>query len=311
DAPVAPFEHYYGFPKGTGTCSSVKAFSPSSLVLHEYQMVHPGGDPTERLPVCAFLIKHATSGDYALFDLGLWKDWSETIAPEKREAYEVYQVNVEEDLDSVLEKQGVKAEDIKVIVISHHHFDHCGTTRLLTFPNARVIVGPETRNKIYAVETHGNVTELSWHHSPTQVATFEHSYDVWGDGSFLVVATPGHTAGHVAGLVRTADSPAEYVLLGGDCCHSGLLLHPTPEHAHLRLGRWREPGEPLAEPPKHSMHEDLLQAEFSFERVKAAEKRDEIMVVLAHDKRRWELWGGPKATTTGIELAGWRKKGMK
>ena len=46
------------------------------------------------------------------------QDWSETIASEKREAYEVYQVNVEEDLDSVLEKQGVKAEDIKVIVIS-------------------------------------------------------------------------------------------------------------------------------------------------------------------------------------------------
>jgi hypothetical protein len=46
------------------------------------------------------------------------QDWSETIAPEKREAYEVYEVNVEEDLDSVLEKQGFKAEDIKVIVIS-------------------------------------------------------------------------------------------------------------------------------------------------------------------------------------------------
>lgn len=46
DAPVAPFEHWYGFPKGTGTCSSVKAFSPSSLVLYEYQIIHPGGDHT-------------------------------------------------------------------------------------------------------------------------------------------------------------------------------------------------------------------------------------------------------------------------
>ena len=46
DAPVAPCEQWYGFPKGPGTCSSVKAFSPSSLVLREYQMVHPGGDPT-------------------------------------------------------------------------------------------------------------------------------------------------------------------------------------------------------------------------------------------------------------------------
>lgn len=46
------------------------------------------------------------------------QDWAETIAPEKREQYEVFQVEVEEDLDSVLQKQGVKLEDIKVIVIS-------------------------------------------------------------------------------------------------------------------------------------------------------------------------------------------------
>lgn len=198
-----------------------------------------------------------------------------------------------------------------------HHFDHCGTVRLFAFPNARVVVGPATRTKIYSVETYGNVTELSWHHSPTRVATFEHSYDVWGDGSLVVVATPGHTEGHLAALVRTAapqkaaGDEDEYVLLAGDCCHSGTLLRPTPQQAHLRLGRWRNPGEPVSEPPRHSMHEDLLQAEFSFERVKAAERRDDIMVVLAHDVRRWNLWGGPKATTTGVELAGWRKKGMK
>ncbi|GAA5983419.1 hypothetical protein JCM10908_000280 [Rhodotorula pacifica] len=317
EAPVAPFEKWYGWPKGHGSCSSVKAFAPSSLVLREYEMIHPGGDVTHRIPVCVFLIKHAATGEYALFDLGLWNDWSDTIAPEQRENYDVFEVNVEEDLDKVLEKQGVKLEDIKVIVVSHHHFDHCGTLRFHAFPHARVIVGPETRNKIYAVESLSNVTELSWHHSPTQVASFEHSYDVWGDGSFLVVATPGHTPGHVSGLVRVS-APAEgsgsagqYVLLAADCCHSGLLLHPPAGQTHLRIGRWRKPDEPISEPPKHSMHDDLLQAEFSLERVKAAERRDEIMVVLAHDKRRWDLWGGPKATLTGLELADWRKKGLK
>lgn len=46
DAPVAPFEAWYGFPAGETRCDSVQAFSPSTLVLREYEMVHPGGDVT-------------------------------------------------------------------------------------------------------------------------------------------------------------------------------------------------------------------------------------------------------------------------
>ncbi|BGP55634.1 hypothetical protein JCM8202_004895 [Rhodotorula sphaerocarpa] len=318
DAPVAPFTAWYGFPAGEARCDSVQAFSPSTLVLREYEMVHPGGDLTERIPVCVFLIKHAQTGRYALFDLGLWQDWSKTIPADKQANYEAFEVQVDEDLDKVMEKKGVKAEDVEVIIISHNHFDHCGTLRgFERFPSARVIVGPDSRSKIPALHDHKNVNELSWHHSPTRIAAFEHSYDVWNDGSLVVVATPGHTTGHIAALVRTTApsatpaSEGEYLLLAGDCCHSGLLLHPTPAQAHLRIGRWRNPGEPLTEPPAHSMHEDLLQAEFSFERVKAAERKDEVMVVLAHDKRRWELWGGSGIALNGLELAEWRKKGLK
>lgn len=46
DAPVAPFTAWYGFPAGEARCDSVQAFSPSTLVLREYEMVHPGGDLT-------------------------------------------------------------------------------------------------------------------------------------------------------------------------------------------------------------------------------------------------------------------------
>lgn len=270
------------------------------------------------------------------------QDWSKTIPADKQANYEAFEVQVDEDLDKVMEKKGVKAEDVEVIIISRefcghrhdswmasdsrdsaagridNHFDHCGTLRgFERFPSARVIVGPDSRSKIPALHDHKNVTELSWHHSPTRIAAFEHSYDVWNDGSLVVVATPGHTTGHIAALVRTTApsatpaSEGEYLLLAGDCCHSGLLLHPTPAQSHLRIGRWRNPGEPLTEPPAHSMHEDLLQAEFSFERVKAAERKDEVMVVLAHDKRRWDLWGGSANALEGFELAEWRKKGLK
>lgn len=41
--------------------------------------------------------------------------------------------------------------------------------------------------------------------------------DVFGDGSFFAILTPGHTAGHVSYLARTKAGP---VLMTGDVCHT-------------------------------------------------------------------------------------------
>ena len=41
--------------------------------------------------------------------------------------------------------------------------------------------------------------------------------DLFGDGSVLLVSTPGHSAGHCSVLVR---SSGKSVLLAGDCCYS-------------------------------------------------------------------------------------------
>jgi len=158
--------------------------------------------------------------------------------------------------------------------------------------------------------------ELSWEHSPTHIFTFRHSYDVFSDGSFLVVPTPGHTPGHVAGVVRTRSSSnhddEEYVVLAGDCAHHPLCLSVKPQQEGYRFSCWREPGEPENETGKHSMHEDYEEAERSLERLKALEKRQEFMVVLAHDFERWNLWAKEKDEKTGtVKVDGWRKKGMK
>ncbi|HET9171759.1 MAG TPA: hypothetical protein VFN97_20135 [Actinospica sp.] len=41
--------------------------------------------------------------------------------------------------------------------------------------------------------------------------------DVFGDGSFFAILTPGHTTGHVSYLARTAQGP---VLMTGDVSHT-------------------------------------------------------------------------------------------
>ena len=49
------------------------------------------------------------------------------------------------------------------------------------------------------------------------VGPFPGSYDVAGDGSLVLVPTPGHTPGHVALIARDEDGGS---FLGGDVAHS-------------------------------------------------------------------------------------------
>ncbi|GAA5819965.1 hypothetical protein JCM11251_005428 [Rhodosporidiobolus azoricus] len=312
--PPAPFEHWYGLPKGDTICK-LTAFSLSWLTLPEVWGIHPAGsdEKSNRHPVLISLIRNEKTGKIALFDLGLAKDWESFLPPEQRPFYEMFDVDVEADADEALAKVGVKGEDVDLLVISHKHFDHTGKPTL--FPNAQIIVGP---NELPIASLEGHpcpVKELSWHASPTHIAAFDHSYDVWGDGSFVVVSAPGHTEGHLAALVRTSPprsdgTGGEYVLLAADCAHHPALLSLKPQDAHYTLGRWREKGEPLDQPPKHSNYEDHELAAHTLERLKACERREEVMVVLAHNFVQWERWGGRKGNWS-IELNEWKKRGLK
>jgi glyoxylase-like metal-dependent hydrolase (beta-lactamase superfamily II) len=40
--------------------------------------------------------------------------------------------------------------------------------------------------------------------------------DYFGDGSFYLLDTPGHTVGHICGLARTSAAPDSFVFMGGD-----------------------------------------------------------------------------------------------
>jgi hypothetical protein len=54
------------------------------------------------------------------------------------------------------------------------------------------------------------------------------AYDFFEDGSFYLLDTPGHDVGHLAGLVRTTSDPDTFIFLGGDICHHGGEIRPSP-----------------------------------------------------------------------------------
>lgn len=54
-----------------------------------------------------------------------------------------------------------------------------------------------------------------------------YAYDYFGDGSFYLLDTPGHSVGHMCGLARTSSSPHSFVFMGGDAAHHGGEFRPT------------------------------------------------------------------------------------
>ena len=111
-------------------------------------------------------------------------------------------------LAAELAEVGVQPSSVKYLAISHTHPDHIGNVEL--FPQALLLV---------------QALEYDWP-GPLGVNRFkpEHpvkklagDYDVFGDGSVIIISTPGHTPGHQSLLVKLPKTGA--VILSGDAVH--------------------------------------------------------------------------------------------
>ena len=119
-----------------------------------------------------------------------------------------------EPLISQLARIDIQPHRISIIGISHWHFDHVG--QVSYFPNARLLVGKSDSEKIASGDTNDRIdaklaARLRDHNNVEQVVGDK---DVFGDGSVIIVATPGHTLGHQSLLVRLRESGP--IILSGD-----------------------------------------------------------------------------------------------
>ena len=128
-----------------------------------------------------------------------------------------FRLRVEKTLEGQLDRLGVPPDAVDFFSISHSHFDHVGNANL--FSGATFLINRKEREHMFRDEARADADSFAGY-SKLEIAEttyFDDSYDVFGDGSVLIVSMPGHTPGHSALFVNLKNSGP--ILLSGDLYH--------------------------------------------------------------------------------------------
>jgi glyoxylase-like metal-dependent hydrolase (beta-lactamase superfamily II) len=178
-------------------------------------------------PINAYVIDHRDG--LVLFDTG--QDRASVTEPDyfpggvTRVLYDRlarFEIGADETLDLGLRRLGYEVGDVSTAVVSHLHQDHIGGLGALD--HADILVSqkewgtlstplPELRG---LMRRHIDLPGLRWRRiDPTStddpdLSAFSGVHDIFGDGSLVLLPTPGHTPGSMSLLVRR---PGETPLL--------------------------------------------------------------------------------------------------
>ncbi|MBM4443338.1 MAG: N-acyl homoserine lactonase family protein [Candidatus Rokubacteria bacterium] len=115
----------------------------------------------------------------------------------------------EDAIDAQLKKLGFSVDQVKAVVTSHAHLDHMGNVKL--FPKAIHVIQKKELYQAWWPEKfqgrQGGAFVMGDFDGPARDFNYlelDGDYDLFGDGSVVVLSTPGHTLGHQSLKVRLA-----------------------------------------------------------------------------------------------------------
>jgi N-acyl homoserine lactone hydrolase len=179
-----------------GTPQAPTAVNPRFTDTHAY------GDLKLQFVYSCYLIKHGS--DYLLWDTGQSMT-APNVAPKVSLVDQLAQLKLTPD-------------QIKYVGISHYHGDHVGQAN--SFPKSTLLIGKGDWDEMSSAKPRegANPAFLSaWIKDGGKAEPVPLDKDVFGDGSVLMLATPGHTPGHHSLLVKLPTMGA--VFISGDLMH--------------------------------------------------------------------------------------------
>jgi N-acyl homoserine lactone hydrolase len=165
------------------------------------------------MSVVAYLIVHPRGT--LLWDSGTIAD-----ALVKPEGTTVARATVSKTLGGQLAEIGYKPADITYFALSHYHYDHSANAN--AFAGSTWLVQRQERAAMFPDAPPANpidpaVTEKFSALRTAKTKILDGDYDVFGDGSVIIIATPGHTPGHQSLFVNLAKYGP--LVLSGDLYH--------------------------------------------------------------------------------------------
>ena len=159
-----------------------------------------------QLTFSCYLVKHGN--DYLVWDTGNPAAAGASPAPTAPKASLVEQ----------LAQLHLTPDQITFVGISHYHGDHVG--QVASFPQATLLIGKgdwEVLNDPKPIPNLNVANFAHWISGGGKVEPLPGDKDVFGDGSVIMLNTPGHTPGHHSLLIKLKDKGN--VLITGDLAH--------------------------------------------------------------------------------------------
>src|SRR5262252_6359841 len=218
-----------------------------TAVNQRFSDTYAYGDLKLQFVYSCYIIKH--DADYLLWDTGHAMT-TPNVAPK---------VSVVDQLA----KLDIKPDQVKYVGISHYHADHTG--QVASFPKATLLIGAREWDAISAPKPAEGVNYKpfeGWIKGENKVEPLTLDKDVFGDGSVMVLRTPGHTPGHQSLLVKLPQTGN--IILSGDAVH------------------FRENYESVGVP---AFNYDRAQTIASIERIKKLVATFKANLIIQHDAR--------------------------
>jgi glyoxylase-like metal-dependent hydrolase (beta-lactamase superfamily II) len=173
-----------------------------------------------QLSVAAYLIVHPKG--LLMWDAEAVPDsvWTPTGSPVRQrlvlsDGQERF-VTLTRPLIAQLQAAGHKPSDITYLALSHYHWDHTANASL--FAGATWLVRQAERDAMFEKPVGASIpgTYAALKNSKTVIVTAD-EHDVFGDGTVILKAAPGHTPGHQVLYVNLPQTGP--VVLSGDLYH--------------------------------------------------------------------------------------------
>jgi N-acyl homoserine lactone hydrolase len=192
------------------------------------------------VPCPAFLIHHPEAGA-VLVDTGLHPSVESAPAANLGRLVSSFarpRLGPGEDVPAQLRSRGLEPRDVKVVVMTHLHFDHA--SGMAEFPGSIFVVSaaeweaattdarpilrgyrPQHYDYVFDYRT------VSYEGDRVDsYSSFGLTFDLFGDGSVRLASTPGHSAGHQSVICRLRDRD---FVIAGDAIYTIAQLADAPE----------------------------------------------------------------------------------